>query len=170
MAGWPEPTPDPKPESPPDPDSPFEQPPFERPPFDQDPEAQRAPGAEDDGATPPPMQASAASDSNAEIVHDGAGIAREPVGNDNIREGRVGGVMGPPHAAGGLGAATAGPVSQLGGKSLARIALAPGDHGRARHPESLGDLGIGDPFGGQQQDLGPLDQCGRRLGGAGPLP
>jgi hypothetical protein len=54
----------------------------------------------------------------------------------------------PPRAADGLGAATAGPVSQLGGESLARIALAPGDHGRARYPESLGDLGIGDPFGG----------------------
>jgi hypothetical protein len=101
MAGWPEPSSDPTPETPPDPDSPFEEPPFERPPFDQDPEAQHAPGAEGDdpNSSPPPMQASGASD----IVMDEPGIAREAVGNDNIREGRVGGVMGPPHAANGQG-------------------------------------------------------------------
>ena len=51
----------------------------------------------------------------------------------------------PPRAADGLRAATAGPVSQLGGESLARIAPAPGDHGRARHPKSLGDLAVGGP-------------------------
>ena len=98
MAGWPEPsTPDPKPDHEPDPNDPFE-----RQPFDQDPEAQHAPGAEGDdpSSTPPPMQASGA---KPEIFLDGAGIAREPVGNDNIRNGTVGGVMGPPHAAGGQG-------------------------------------------------------------------
>jgi hypothetical protein len=61
--------------------------PFERPPFDEDPEAQRAPGDDPDGtgAEPPPMQANAR------------------VGNDNIREGRVGGVMGAPGATNGQG-------------------------------------------------------------------
>ena len=73
------------------------------PPFDQDPDAQRAPGAEEDpsGAPPPPMQARGSG--GDDIVLDGPGVAREPVGNDNIREGRVGGVMGPPHASAGQG-------------------------------------------------------------------
>ena len=78
---------DPYPETPPsDPDD-EDRSPFERPPFDQDPEAQHAPGANDqepDG-TPPPMQAT------------------ERTGNDNIREGRVGGVMGAPSATNGQG-------------------------------------------------------------------
>jgi len=101
MAGWPDPERDPG--APPDPDSPSENPPFERPPFDQDPDAQRAPGAEDQsGAPPPPMQAQWGSGTD-EILLDGPGVAREAVGNDNIREGKVGGVMGPPHAAGGQG-------------------------------------------------------------------
>lgn len=63
--------------------------PFDRPPFDEDPEAQHAPGEneQDPGSqqTPPPMQ------------------ANERAGNDNIREGRVGGVMGAPGATGGQG-------------------------------------------------------------------
>ena len=63
-----------------------DQSPFERPPFDEDPEAQHAPG-ENDGpdGDPPPMQANART------------------GNDNIREGRVGGVMGAPGATNGQG-------------------------------------------------------------------
>jgi hypothetical protein len=86
-------------------DSPDEQDPRDerddRPPAGPHPDAQRAPGAgQDDPTTPgqPPMHAGA-----AEHVLDGPGIAREPVGNDNIREGRVGGVMGPPHASQGQG-------------------------------------------------------------------
>ena len=63
-----------------------DQSPFERPPFEEDPEAQHAPGADDgpDG-DPPPMQATSRT------------------GNDNIREGRVGGVMGAPSATNGQG-------------------------------------------------------------------
>jgi hypothetical protein len=34
---------------------------------------------------------------------DATGSEREPVGNDNIREGRVGGVMGSPHQSMGQG-------------------------------------------------------------------
>ena len=37
------------------------------------------------------------------IYLDGRGAETEPVGNDNIREGRVGGVMGSPHATNGQG-------------------------------------------------------------------
>ena len=63
--------------------------PFDRPPFDSDPEAQHAPGEDeqnpDSPTSPPPMQ------------------AMERVGNDNIREGRVGGVMGAPGATNGQG-------------------------------------------------------------------
>lgn len=61
--------------------------PFERPPFERDPEAQRAPGAgeSDTGVEEPPMQAT------------------ERVGNDNIREGRVGGVLGAPSSTSGQG-------------------------------------------------------------------
>ena len=63
--------------------------PFDRPPFDQDPEAQHAPGANEQDPnsqdTPPPMQ------------------ANERVGNDNIRDGRVGGVLGAPGATNGQG-------------------------------------------------------------------
>jgi hypothetical protein len=86
-----------------DPDTeipPAEQPDWPRRP-DPDPEAQKAPGAgQEDGDVPesPPMQADA-----PENVLDGPGIAREPVGNDNIRDGTVGGVMGPPHASNGQG-------------------------------------------------------------------
>ena len=80
--------------------------PFDRPPFDKDPEAQHAPGdnegSDDPGSTPPPMQAGAGTSSN-DIVMDAAGAEREPVGNDNIREGRVGGVMGPAHQTMGQG-------------------------------------------------------------------
>ena len=81
---------DPYPETPPRDDEGGERSPFERPPFDKDPEAQHAPGAneqEPDGApaSPPPMQ------------------ANERTGNDNIREGRVGGVMGGPSATNGQG-------------------------------------------------------------------
>jgi hypothetical protein len=46
------------------------------------------------------MQAGGAEDV---ILLDAPGAAREPVGNDNIREGRVGGVMGSPHATNGQG-------------------------------------------------------------------
>ena len=75
--------------------------PFERPPFERDPEAQRAPGAGDSetGTDQPPMHAGE-EDQN---VFDAAGAAHDEVGNDNIREGRVGGVMGPPHQTMGQG-------------------------------------------------------------------
>jgi hypothetical protein len=85
--------------------------PFERPPFDRDPEAQHAPGEgegiDDPGSTPPPMQAQAfrapGAENGGDIVMDAAGAEREPVGNDNIRDGRVGGVMGPSHPSMGQG-------------------------------------------------------------------
>jgi hypothetical protein len=91
MQAWDKPTdPDGRPETPEEPDR--------QPPAEPDPETQRAPGAEDsDSGEPPPMRA------GDEHLLDGPGIAREPVGNDNIREGRVGGVMGPPHASHGQG-------------------------------------------------------------------
>lgn len=66
-----------------------------------DPEAQKAPGAgQEDQDVPgaPPMQAG-----DGDHLLDAAGIAREPVGNDNIRDGTVGGVMGTPHATHGQG-------------------------------------------------------------------
>lgn len=87
------------PETPDDPGAPRM--PGERPPFEEDPGAQRAPGVEDDDpGGGPPMQANAGD----EVIYlDGPGTAAEPVGNDNIREGRVGGVMGPKHQAGGQG-------------------------------------------------------------------
>jgi hypothetical protein len=86
MTTWQGPDPEPQ-EPPPGEDEDGREPsPFDRPPFDRDPEAQHAPGEGegigDPGSTPPPMQA---------------------VGNDNIREGRVGGVMGPPHQSMGQG-------------------------------------------------------------------
>jgi len=95
MAGWPDPA-DPEPNETPPSDSPDER------PTEPDPEAQQAPGAgqEDPDSRPAPMEARAGTD---EIVMDGPGYAREPVGNDNIREGRVGGVMGGPHQQGGQG-------------------------------------------------------------------
>lgn len=58
-----------------------------------DPEAQRAPGAgQEDGDVPgtPPMELSGR-------------WPGQPVGNDNIRDGTVGGVMGAPHATNGQG-------------------------------------------------------------------
>jgi hypothetical protein len=101
---------DPEPYVPPTPDEEQDQDnPFERPPFERDPEAQRAPGAgESDTGTPqPPMQAMApaplATGNDEEHVLDAPGYAREAVGNDNIREGKVGGVMGPPHQSMGQG-------------------------------------------------------------------
>lgn len=98
MTTWRDPG-DPDPQMPP-PDTDDDRSPFERPPFEQDPEAQHAPGAEDDDAgSPPPMQAGGGD----EHLLDAPGVAREPVGNDNIREGRVGGVMGPPHQSMGQG-------------------------------------------------------------------
>jgi hypothetical protein len=60
------------------------------------------------------------------------------------------------------------PASQACGESFTRVALAPGDHGRARDTKPLGDLAVGDSLGSQQQDLGPLDQRGRGLGCVGP--
>lgn len=54
-----------------------------------DPEAQRAPGAgQEDSDVPgtPPME-----------------LSGQPVGNDNIRDGTVDGVMGAPHATNGQG-------------------------------------------------------------------
>src|SRR5215213_6803339 len=96
---------DPDPQPPPaDPDD-EEKSPFERPPFDRDPEAQRAPGGgqEDPHGDPGPMQASVDRGSSDAIALDAPGIAEEPVGNDNIRAGRVNGVMGPPHASNGQG-------------------------------------------------------------------
>ena len=101
MSAWHDPG-DPNEQPPPsDRDDEQERSPFERPPFDRDPEAQHAPGESDPetGTDQPPMQAGAAD----ENVFDAAGAARQAVGNDNIREGRVGGVMGPKHAAGGQG-------------------------------------------------------------------
>lgn len=80
---------DPDPQPPPD-DEEDAPAPLQRPPFDRDPEAQRAPGAgqDDPNAQQPPMQADADD---------------EAVGNDNIRAGRVGGVMGPPRQTMGQG-------------------------------------------------------------------
>jgi hypothetical protein len=92
------------------PDSETPNDPAQRPPFDRDPEAQRAPGGgqeDPDTGGPggqPPMQAAADDPpGDDELTLDAPGAAREPVGNDNIREGRVGGVMGPPHATNGQG-------------------------------------------------------------------
>ena len=106
MTTWQEqPDPEPKQQPPDDEDDGRAPSPFDRPPFDQDPEAQHAPGDTegigDPGATPPPMQAGV--DRRNDIVMDAAGAEREPVGNDNIREGRVGGVMGPAHQTMGQG-------------------------------------------------------------------
>jgi hypothetical protein len=76
---------DPDPQAPPR-DEDEQRSPFDRPPFDKDPEAQHAPGDSEQGLeTPPPMQAT------------------EREGNDNIREGHVGGVMGAPSATNGQG-------------------------------------------------------------------
>jgi len=78
------------PETPDDPGGPRQ--PGERPPFDQDPDAQRAPGSEDDNpGGGPPMQAAASDDVT---YQDAPGTGTEPVGNNNIRDGRVRGVMG----------------------------------------------------------------------------
>ena len=78
---------EPEPEPLPSDEGDRERSPFERPPFDRDPEAQHAPGADPEGldTEQPPMQAA------------------ERAGNDNIREGRVGGVMGAPSATNGQG-------------------------------------------------------------------
>lgn len=96
----PGPSPDPRDEDRDDNRPDWDRNPAERPPFERDPEAQRAPGPgeSDTGVHRPPMQAS------AEVNEfDAYGIAREAVGNDNIREGKVGGVMGPPHPTMGQG-------------------------------------------------------------------
>jgi hypothetical protein len=114
MHAWRNPS-DPDPQMPP-PDS---DEPEDRLPVEDDQEVQRAPGAgqEDPDSQQPPMQASAReseqqrrppqsdepSNPATENVLDAPGIAREPVGNDNIREGRVGGVMGPAHGSHGQG-------------------------------------------------------------------
>ena len=96
----PEPTPDGRDDDRHDDRPDWDRSPTERPPFDSDPEAQRAPGSgeSETGVHNPPMEASA-----ADNVFDAQGIAREAVGNDNIREGKVGGVMGPAHQAMGQG-------------------------------------------------------------------
>ena len=104
MAGWPD-TSDPDPQ-PPDgpgaPDEPGDGPPPEPPePGEPGEEPMLAPGAgqeDPDSSRQPPMRANA-----GENLFDAPGIAHEPVGNDNIREGRVGGVMGAPHATNGQG-------------------------------------------------------------------
>jgi hypothetical protein len=71
----------------------------DRVPVDESAIEQRAPGAgEEDptGRSDAPMRA----DAN---VLDAPGIAAEPVGDDNIRTGRVTGVMGPAHGTHGQG-------------------------------------------------------------------
>ena len=110
MHAWDNPTdPDPRPIDDPDtPDNPGgPRDPGERPPFDEDPGAQRAPGSEDDApGGGPPMQAIRGDEPppDEDVIYlDGPGAAREPVGNDNIREGRVGGVMGTAHPSNGQG-------------------------------------------------------------------
>ena len=40
----------------------------------------------------------------------------------------------------------------------AGITGTPADHCGTRHPEPVGDLGVGDPIGGEQHDPGPLRQ------------
>ena len=103
MHAWDNPTdpdrqPPDSPETPDDPGAPRM--PGERPPFERDPEAQHAPGAEDeDPGGGPPMQAAP----HPVIYLDAPGAATQPVGNANIREGRVGGVMGSPHGTNGQG-------------------------------------------------------------------
>ncbi|NJD29891.1 MAG: hypothetical protein FIA92_16560 [Chloroflexi bacterium] len=77
----------------------------DREPDMSDPEAQRAPGDDSNpgrpGERPPPMQARGRDDEVIEMDAEGAGY--EAVGRDNIRQGRVGGVMGTPHAGRGQG-------------------------------------------------------------------
>jgi hypothetical protein len=65
-----------------------------------------------------------------------------------------------------LGAARAGPIGQPI-QALAGVPLAPGDHGRPRDAQLLGDGGVADPLGGQQQ-LGTLRQAGRNRAGLCP--
>lgn len=98
MADWREPLPERR-----DEDDGGERDRHPREPDMQDPEAQRAPGEDPSGTgvpgeEPPPMRADA-----GVIELDADGIGYEPVGTDNIREGRVGGVMGAPHAGRGQG-------------------------------------------------------------------
>jgi hypothetical protein len=105
MTTWQGPDPEPQ-QPPPSQDDEGTPSPFERPPFDRDPEAQHAPGdseGTEPGSTPPPMQAARGGTGGEEIAMDATGAEREPVGNDNIREGRVGGVMGPAHQTMGQG-------------------------------------------------------------------
>lgn len=98
----PEPQPDPRDE---DGRPDWDRSPAERPPFERDPEAQRAPGPgeSDTDVHRPPMQASADRNRDDENQFDAFGTAHEAVGNDNIREGKVGGVIGPPHQSMGQG-------------------------------------------------------------------
>lgn len=100
----PEPTPDGRDDDRQDDRPDWDRSPAERPPFDSDPEAQRAPGSgeSDTGVHNPPMQANGAAGHDRNVF-DAAGIATEAVGNDNIREGKVGGVMGPAHQTMGQG-------------------------------------------------------------------
>ena len=49
------------------------------------------------------------------------------------------------------------------------VALSPQDDGRARAANLPGDLGVGDPLGGQQQDLGAFGQGGPDAAGPAPL-
>src|SRR4029453_3429039 len=76
----------------------------------------------------------------------------------------------PPVTANRLGTATAGSVGQAMVEPLTQVALTPGEDSWPGDIEPLGDLGVGRAFGGQQQNLGPLDHHGRSSGRARPAP
>ena len=74
------------------------------------------------------------------------------------------GAAEPPH---GLRPAWPIPVGQPV-QAATHLPVPAGDDGRPRHPDPLGDLGIGGAVGGQQQDPGSLCQHGRQLAGSSP--
>jgi len=67
--------------------------------------------------------------------------------------------LGSPVGADGLGPARARLVAQAvqAGRG---VAVPPQDDGRPCAADPMGDLGVGPALGGQQQDLGPLDEGG----------
>jgi hypothetical protein len=94
-----------------------------------------------------------------------------PVGDPQPGRWRVEGDcqdLGPAEPTDRLWSSRPGPVGESV-QPAADIPAAAGDHGRAGDADALGDLGVGDALGGQQQDAGAPDEHGPAAGQTAPI-
>jgi hypothetical protein len=130
-------------------------------------------GGELEGLGPPRLDAVLAPDAGDGVAAHTELAGQQPggpVGNPQPWWWRVEGDrqdLGPVGSTDGLWSSRPGPVGQSA-QPAADVAAAASNDRRSRDADPLGDLGVGDSLGGQEQDASPLPEHSRQPAGPGP--